>query len=360
MFTRMQGFSHRSLFPCLLMLPFILLLVGCGNDGSPAGPGPVGATSIPRLGDGPNYVLYSLGVFDSPEAKYPLFRKTEYAEQVASSGFTAVIHAFLHVYPDGSLVMNDTKLVYADGSINLDIVYMKDLYAKVRQGGKVKILLALGGGWGAGQITSQSDHDYSRILQSRSLYPSFAANPIFKNLLIAKKFFEFDGLDLDFEPYNADFAAYNQTYMDLLADLTRWATANGLIVTYGVYTKSTEFWGPLLEKTIGEDGTQLVSLVNLQGYGGSGFGDWVTAFAPFNIGVHDKERLLCMGYPCHDPYKMSAKQVYDALMAIRGTHSGLNSAFLWQYSDIVDGLATETVAAFKTAIAKGIAGEPYP
>jgi hypothetical protein len=341
--------------PHLRTLMLIFLIAACGGGSSPI------PALTPKTDEGPNYVLYTEGMFDSSESKYSLVQKNEYSEKIAASGFTTVIHAFLHVYPDGSLVMNDTKLVYADGSINLDIIYMKDLYVKIKEGGRVKILLALGGGWGAADITSQSDHDYSRILNSMAVYPHHATNPIFKNLLIAKKYFGFDGIDLDFEPYNEDYAAYDETYINLLADITKWATANGMIVTYGVYQEDSKFWGPLLEKTVGANGKQLVSWMNLQGYGGADYGTWITNLEKFDTGIPNMERFISMGYSCHDTASSkTAKEAHDDLITIRNSHSGINSAFVWQYTDIVDGLTTDTVEAYADAIAKGIAGTPYP
>ena len=52
-----------------------------------------------------------------------------------------------------------------------------------------------------------------------------------------------------------------------------------MIVTYGAYTEYTAFWGPLLEKTVGADGKQLVSWLNLQGYAGNDYGTWATQLA---------------------------------------------------------------------------------
>jgi hypothetical protein len=343
-----------------LMMTLFIILAACS-----------GSSDAPQISQdsSPDFAMYMSGVLEGPEkwqnedcptscpanenapcpancpegspdkckAKvYPRAEKIKHAEKIASSGLTTIIYMFLHFYPDGSLVLNSTPLVYADGTINLDIAYLKDLFKVMKAGGQKKVLLSIGG-W------HTSDYTFSRILTSLSVYPNPETNPYFRNLLIAKQYFQFDGIDLDFEPdWEVGFIAYDDTYAKLLADITRWAYANGMIVTCAPYTE-IDFWKKVLAKTVGADGRQMVTRFNVQFYGGgsnNAYQEWFDGLTDPNNGIADLDRFLSVGYDC----TKSPDDVQKNLASIKNgawykgksyDHPNFNSGFIYQYQNIV-------------------------
>lgn len=338
-------------------------LAGCGNDDNDV------IASPPRK-EAPQAITYSLGVFGYPyDHVLPLTLQQQYAKELADSGFGAVIHGFFHIYPDASIVLNSHPypVVYADGTVNVDMLPLRDIYRQLKAGGKLRyVLITIGGGDCRTCPHSQTDYNFSRIMYYDKLYPDPATNPVFKNLLALKKAFEFDGIDLDYEPVTEWMSAYNDEFGDLLVKMTKWAKSNGMMVTAAPYrTDQTAFWRRYLEKTVGADGNQLVDWLNIQLYS-SNYDAWMTAFADAKIGVTDKARFMAAGYACGDPDSSpDPASVQTKIGNLKKRYPGLTSGFMWQYGDMVPVPAPEpppnghpkcqgTAAQFAQAIVDGV------
>lgn len=336
-------------------------LAGCGNNDND------GVIASPPRKDAPQAITYSLGVFGYAydANQLLLHEQQQYAKELVDAGFGALIHGFFHIYPDASIVLNSHPypIVYADGSINVDMLHLRDIYRQMRAGGTLRYVLAtIGGGDCATCTHSQTDYNFSRIMYYDKLYPDPATNPVFRNLLVLMKTFEMDGIDLDYEPVTPWMSAYDDEFGDLLVKMTKWAKGNGMMVTAAPYrTDQTAFWRRYLEKTVGADGNQLVDWLNIQLYA-SNYDAWMNAFADAKIGVTDKARFMSAGYACGDPASNpTPRSVQDDISVLKRKYPGLNSGFMWQFGDMIpkppavghpkcDG----TAAQFAQAIVNGV------
>lgn len=312
------------------------LLAGCSDNNNDQ------VTASPQRVEAPTAITYSMGVFGYPyDSTVPLHVQEQYAKEFIDSGFGALIHGFYHIYPDASIVLNSHPypVVYADGSVNVDFLPMRDLFRQMKASGKVRHILAtLGGGDCATCAHSQTDYNFSRIMSYDRLYPDPATNPVFKNLLVLKTAFGIDGIDLDYEPVTPWMSAYDDAFGDLLVKMTKWAKGNGMMVTaapYNTSPASQAFWKRTLEKTVGPDGQQLVDWLNIQLYA-SDYKVWMDLLANAPIGVTDKARFMSAGYACGDPDSSpTPASVRTRIADLRKLYPGVNSGFMWQLGDMV-------------------------
>lgn len=351
-----------------------LLLAGCVAAAALAGcsDNDNNVVASPQRKEAPRAITYSLGVFGYPyDSTLPLALQDQYAKELIDSGFGALIHGFFHIYPDGSIVLNSHPypIVYADGTVNVDMIPLRDIYRQIKASGKVSYVLAtIGGGDCRTCAHSQTDYNFSRIMYYDKLYPDPATNPVFKNLLVLKNAFGIDGIDLDYEPVTEWMSDYNDEFGDLLVKMTKWAKGNGMMVTAAPYktsTKSQTFWKRYLEKTVGEDGNQLVDWLNIQLYA-SDYKTWMDLLANANIGVTDKARFMSAGYACGDPDSSpTPASVKAQLEDLKKQYPGLSSGFMWQFGDMVPKPPAEdhpkcqgTAKEFAQAIVSGVTQAP--
>ena len=321
--------SRIKLWTVLAEVLLSVGLAGCGGGGDeklPQGPS--------SLSDGAQTMTYAMGTFGDPRVR--IADQQRYATQLSDAGFSTVIHAFVHVYPDASLVLNDTTIIYPDGTPNSDLLYLKDIYDRIKSSGKVRqILVSIGGGGGP---PAQTDYNYSRIFNYVNLYPNLEKNPVFRNLLALRANFGMDGIDLNFEPTGyainnmPPVVAANDQFADLLTKMTLWAKGHGMIV-FATPWQHPDFWVKVLQRTRSADGKQLVDSLNIQTYGGDDYHDFVDPMKLVDLGIANVENFVGVGYWCQGGD--TANDVFSKISTLRKDYPGLNRAFMWQYGSML-------------------------
>ena len=145
----------------------------------------------------------------------------------------------------------------------------------------------------------------------------------------------------------------NQTQIDNLTFMTKWANLQGLIVTgapYGDFSEMFNFWGPLLNNTNGA-GYPGFSLWNLQTYGGGYPPDWFDGLAQNAAWLGNTQGFLKLMYgilinglpPSH---------VESRLANWKKNYPGLEGGGIWQYEELKS--ANYTAKEYASAILQGL------
>jgi|GEM_PF-5623108 len=271
-------------------------------------------------------------------------------KNLLNSGFTTVILNSLHVHNDGSLWLNDTEVVDANGNAQAPATQLASIVTELRGGGITKVLVSIGGGGafdpdpkGINGQHSVSDSDFKALAAvywpaNGMTDPLSNTIPVIKNLSVFVSTIGADGIDLDPEPM---FYTYAQL-LSLTVALTEWALNSSLLVTWAPYTAQQSWQAYAL--ALNQDGlTQnpAPSWVNVQQwYQGSDLEGWAEA-----IGV--PIGAIIGGFYSNDP-----SNIQNTLAQAVNGGTKITGAFYWNFDDIA---SNPTPVA--QAIIAGLAGQ---
>lgn len=242
--------------------------------------------------------LYCQGTFDvAHPTPAQLEQMKGAAVDIGRSGFGTVLLGQWHVHDDGSIYYNNSALDSVMDNLQTITPILLD-------GGTVRNVLISFGPFGS---------DFQHIQQH---YDTFTAA-----MDQVQSASGIQGYDWDLEEDYEQLA-------ELLVDLTKWATSNGLMVTAAPYTEM-DTWIEVLQATM-SGGVPSFAFWNLQLYGGASYGDWVEGL---KNDLADPQAFLVPGYAVHlgatpDGVKADLAQLYASYPQVAG-------GFVWQYEDIV-------------------------
>lgn len=278
---------------------------------------------------GINTVLYVEGVFD---LSYSVPEMIADAKEIASSGFTTVILAFLHYHPrecigqglDGLLYNN---VCFSNSTVKSTLTSVLEILRDPKKSSVKHILLSIGG---AG---CQSDFD---AIQKD--WTTFAPS-----LTTLFSTFTLDGIDLDLE-------VRVEPYLPVLKQLVHWGVNENVFVT-AVPAEADNGWLSLVNSTKyarnstsdkaavaaveeeeeGGGGAPGVSWLNLQTYGGDS--GWVKNWANHlkNI-VPNSDHYCFPGGSASTGYGPSdMAQLIRSIKSPSGENTNITGAFVWDY-----------------------------
>ena len=277
---------------------------------------------------GRNPVLYGSGLFDDP--------RNPTVDEVASSGFTTVILWTLHVSENGDFAYNDTPAV-KNGTVESSILEMKSKIEQLKSDNVQNVLFCIG---------SADVHDFRNM--KNLLNSSGGAETLRTNFSAIANALDIDGFDFDLEEFDED---YTETVVQLTLML------NGIgkkqIITYCPFTDQN-MWNDCLSKVYSQNGSQLVSWLNLQCYsGGSGNSPkhWAEQI-PQGIGIGNPSAFVIPGYDggaSSDPIC-----IQNTFSTLRTQDPGINGGFIWNSTSISK--SNYKPVDFATAIIAGLNG----
>lgn len=216
--------------------------------------------------------------------------------------YPLVFLAFLHVQPDGSLLLNNDPI--SPGSDPDMLAGIKDI---TDRGGFV--MLSIGG--------SASDQDYLNMAASYNAFLS--------NLTSLMSAYGIVGVDLDLEPETHPYSAFLPVCTRLVSNLADF----GYFVSAPPYTQM-DFWQNLLTDTNYPDGSKRIFTYNLQLYGGADYAAWVQGFTGL---VEFPQIFLGAGY---DGHQTDPAGVQAGLTAQLESFPQSIFAFIWRNRNLVE------------------------
>lgn len=242
--------------------------------------------------------LYCQGTFDVADpTPAQLEQMKGAAADIGRSGFGTVLLGQWHVHEDGGIYYNDSPLESV-------IATLQVIPAILREQGTVRNVLFSFGPFGS---------DFQHIQQH---YEQFTATMGQVRTTSGVQGYDWD-LEEDYDQLSG-----------LLVDLTKWATADGLVVTAAPYT-AMDTWIEVLQATMA-GGVPSFAFWNLQLYGGASFGDWVDGL---KNDLADPQAFLVPGYAVH--LGATPDGVRSDLARLYGSYPQVAGGFVWQYEDIV-------------------------